>query len=526
MKKSLKFFLFIIFLTPILIVSDKVKAEENYYNDRTYKVGVIEFDPYVKIDSNGKLNGYYIELFDLIAKEINLNYEYVLVNVSECIDKLESGELDFSLGITITKDRAEKIIFNINSIASEKFALYTNKDIEQYNLKQLDGLKFGAMRGRASTWILDFFKSINIDVEIIYKDSYDEINELFYSGKIDLILDSTYKNTKDKKIYEFVSDQVYIAANKENKRVLSSIDNAIVKLNKESIIDNIYDSYFNKDKLKRENISKNLNILLEIILLSLIVIILFPIIKRQIYIIYMRSLIKSKIYEIHYQGIFDPKSKEIIGFESILKDKRNNKIVDIKDLLIKVEDSFICEICIWQLEKILLDYKEFEKSKNIKDKKIYMSINIPIKKIKNNKFIDEFIIMLKESELINNNICIELIGNIKNINSISENIKKLKKAGFIIAIDEFGIEYSNLDIIQDMEIDIIKVDKSFINNLENSLIKHEIVSFMSRIGKGKNKIIILNGVKNSAQNEIIKNIDNNNLYVQGEFYDNNYLEMI
>lgn len=523
MKKSLKFFLFIIFLTPILIISDKVNAEENYYNDKTYKVGVIEFDPYVKRDNNGELNGYYVELFDLIAKELNLNYEYVLVNVSECIDKLESGELDFSLGITITKDRTEKIIFNVNSIASEKFALYTNKDIRQYDLKQLNGLKFGAIRGRASTWILDFFKSSNIDVEIIYKDSYDQINELFYNGKIDLILDSTYKNTKDKKIYEFVSDQVYIAANKENKQVLNDIDNTIVKLNEESIIDNIYDSYFNKDKLKREKISRNLNTLLEIMILSLIVIILFPIVKREFYAIYIRSLIKSKIYEIHYQGIFNPKSKEIIGFESILKDNRNSQIVDIKDLSIKVESSFISEICIWQFEKILEDYKELKNLNNTREE-IYVSINIPIIKIKDNKFIDKFILILNQYKLTNN-ICIELIGNIKNINSISKNIEKLKKAGFIIAIDEFGIEYSNLDTIQDMEIDIIKVDKSFINNLENSLIKYEIVSFMSRIGRGKNKIVILNGVKNSHQNEIIKNIDNN-LYVQGEFYDNHYLEMV
>lgn len=519
MKKILKFFLFIIFFSSILVNINKVNAKENYYNDKIYKIGVIEFDPYVKIDNDGKLSGYYIEFLDLIAKELNLNYEYVLVNIGKGIDNLETGDLDFSLGVTVTKDRTERVIFNVNSIALEKFALYTNKNINSYNLQELNGLKFGAIRGRAVDWILDFFKASNIDVEIVYKDSYDQINELFYNGEIDLVLDSAYKNTKDKKIYEFVSDQVYIAANKNNREVLNDIDNAIISLNKENKVDYIYNSYFDKDYLKREKIEKILNGFIVAILLLCILIILFPIIKKEIYKIYIRSLIKSKIYEIYYQGIYNPKDKEIIGFESILKDKRNNKIIDIKDLSFKIEDNFISEICIWQLKKILLNYKEFKRLNNISQKKIYIAINIPINKIKDDKFIDKFISILNKYKLMENNICIELIGNIKNINSITKNISKLKKAGFIIAIDDFGIEYSNLNIIQDMEIDIIKVDKSFINGLENSLIKYEIISFMSRVGKGKNKIIILNGVKNLEQNEIIKNIDNNNLYVQGDFYD-------
>jgi EAL domain-containing protein (putative c-di-GMP-specific phosphodiesterase class I)/ABC-type amino acid transport substrate-binding protein len=524
MKINLKVFFFILIFTYTLLIGKNVKAETNNYNDKVYKIGVIKLESYVDINEKGEFQGYYIDLFDLIGKELNLKYEYVLVSVVEAINKLENGELDFALGITLTESRAEKLLFNIYPMAFEKFALYTNKDINSYNLNELNGLRFGVIKAEATNWILDFFKAANINVDVIYGDNYDEINEWIDNGSLDLILDSAYKETKYKKIYEFVESQVYIAANKNNKELLNSIDNTIVKINEveENKIDNLYNSYFHKDKVIKEKIENILIILLEIIFLSSVIRILFPKLKKELYKIKIRKLIKGESYSIYYQPIYKAKSKEIVGVEARLKDKINNEYLSYsKDLLSRFkESSIISYVCLWKLEKIISDYEEIKNYNSLSKDDFYISLNIPINQFKNNRFVKKLIKILNKSELHKNSICIEVMGNIntKNIDTITKNIKRLKEAGFIIAIDDFGIEYSNLNMIQELDIDIIKIDKTFTYNMDKSLLKNEIIKFISRIGKAQNKFIVLEGIYELGQHKKVKEIDNDKLCVQGSFY--------
>ena len=521
---KLKISLIILIIIPTLLINKITKAEVNNYNEKIYKVGVIDFIPYSGINENGEFEGYYIDFFDLIAEELGFKYEYVEVNNFEAINKLEAGELDFSLGITITDERAEKLIFNLTPIASEKFALYTNRDIDPYNLGELNGLKFGAIEERAADWVIDFFKASNIDVEIIYRSTYEEINDLLKNGSIDLLLDSAYKETEYNKIYEFVDSQVYIAANKNNKEIINAIDDAIVRINNNDpgSIENLYNSYFDKEKLKMRKLERVLFGLLKSILAIGIIIIVFPRVKKLIYSISIKIKIKSNRYEIDYEPIYKVKNKKLIGFEAIIKDKIKNKYLDSSnDIIYKIkEKNVVSYICIFGLEKIISDYKKIQNYNFLKEKDFYLSINIPIDQFKDSKFVHKLIEILNKSNLRKNSICIEFMGNIntKEVNTISKNIKILKEAGFLIAIDDFGIEYSNMNIIQDLDIDIIKIDRIFTSNMDKSVVKSEIIKFISRIGKAQNKFIVLEGIDEIEQDEKIKEIDNDKLYAQGNFY--------
>ncbi len=332
------------------------------------------------------------------------------------------------------------------------------------------------------------------------------------------------KKLNIKKIYKFVEAQVYIAANKNNKELINNIDNAIVKINKTqgNKIDNLYNSYFNKDKLKKEKIENALMILLKIIFLLVVVKIVFPKLKKELYKIKIRKSLKKGVYSICYEPIYKAKTKEIVGFEAVLKDKIKNEYLDSsKELLSKFkEDGVIFDLCILELEVVVSNYKEMKNYESLSNSDFYISLNIPINQLKNNKFVDKIIDVLNKSKLQRSNICIEIMGNInvRNIDIIIENIKRLKEAGFIIAIYDFGIEYSNLNIIKELDIDIIKIDKTFNSNMDKSLIKNEIILFISRIGKAQNKFVVLEGIDELEQDKKVKEIDNDKLCVQGSFY--------
>ena len=522
MKINIKVYLFIIVVFCFTILNFKtVKAESYIDYNKTYKIGVINFEPYVKIDSENNISGYYIDFFDMVANELNLKYEYVAVNNEESISKLETGELDFSLGITITEERAERILFSVSPIALEKYALYSRIPINKSQVYKLDGLRFGAIRERAADWILNFFEASNIKVEVVYADSYEEINNMIDNNEIDFILDSAYKNSKYNKIYEFVESQVYIATQKDNKELLNLIDQTIVDLNKKDAkIDKLYNSYFDLDKLKEENSKLLLEIVFKILIAIVILIVLIKSLRTKIYEIKIKRALSLGKYKINYLPIYRVSDKVVVGFEALLKNK-NNSIIYSKDFISDNKKNVIVfESCIWMLKEIIKSYSKIKANKYFKDKDFYISLSIPINQFKNKKFVDEIINLANDNNLIKNTICIGIIGRIvvDNLKEIKDNLNRLKEAGFIMALDDFGIEYSNLNIIQDLDIDIIKIDKTFTYDLDKSLIKREIILFISRIGEAKNKSIILKGINNLEQEEKIKEIDSDKIYVQGSLY--------
>ena len=104
------------------------------------------------------------------------------------------------------------------------------------------------------------------------------------------------------------------------------------------------------------------------------------------------------------------------------------------------------------------------------------------------------------------------------LDKINKNIDLLKGAGFKIAIDDFGVEYSNLDVLQKLDIDIIKIDKNFVDGIGKDIIRNEIVLFISKIARNTNKYVVLEGVEEIEQDSAIKKIENDLLYVQGYYY--------
>jgi EAL domain-containing protein (putative c-di-GMP-specific phosphodiesterase class I) len=88
----------------------------------------------------------------------------------------------------------------------------------------------------------------------------------------------------------------------------------------------------------------------------------------------------------------------------------------------------------------------------------------------------------------------------------------------MIAIDDFGVEYSNLDILEKLDFDIIKLDKYFIDDIEDSEVRKLIMNFLSELTIITGKAIIAEGVEKISQRDAIKKIKNDKFYIQGYIY--------
>ena len=78
-------------------------------------------------------------------------------------------------------------------------------------------------------------------------------------------------------------------------------------------------------------------------------------------------------------------------------------------------------------------------------------------------------------------------------------IKSVKKLGVHIAIDDFGTGYSNLFNLQNFEPEVIKIDKSFIDNVPFSEKNNKLVNAILDLAKNLNMNVVAEGIENSEQ---------------------------
>lgn len=266
------------------------------------------------------------------------------------------------------------------------------------------------------------------------------------------------------------------------------------------------------------------NLLLWILIIVLITILfLFNIYPRIV-----NMLNKSKIrkyligdkYILNYQPIVNPKNNNIVGFEALIRLKLKNKIFMPNNIIKDMEKSnMLGEVSLWILNKILEDYKEISEIKDVIDG-FYISMNISLKEIENEYIIVNLIEKLRNSGIEEKSICIEITEDTYYQSQIrvKNNIEKLRKAGFLIALDDLGVEYSNVAILERFKFDIIKLDKYFIDGITNSDIKRTVIDTADYLSYTKNKTIVVEGVEERPQMEIIRNTVSNKMYIQGYFY--------
>ena len=190
---------------------------------------------------------------------------------------------------------------------------------------------------------------------------------------------------------------------------------------------------------------------------------------------------------LQYQPIMELRTGSNVGFEALAR-MRTEKLglVSPSEFIPIAEKT---KLIIPVGEKIMVKAFGFlNKLKVLGYDEIGISINISVIQLLNPDFVSRVLELMKEMQVNPKKIDIEITESIiasdcENINRV---IKKLRKAGFQIAIDDFGIGYSSLYREKELEVDCMKIDKYFIDGLINAdmnkAITCDIISMAHKLG--------------------------------------------
>lgn len=514
-----------ILFTCLLVIFSNIEIF-SLEKDRRIKVGIYSYAPYYYKDKNNNTTGYYHELLEILCNDANITYEYVNIEIDSGLEKLKNKEIDILLGLHYSEERFKELVYSENYISLDNKKIYIkDKNVVYGDLKYLNGKKLAYIEGDlGDSWISNALKSKNINMNLIEGKNLDECINMFKNGEVDLISlpqgnDSLINYNK---IFKYSAGMTYIVGNENSKHIIKKLD---------EIIDTKYKSQYNNKLLtvynkyfRKEIIAMNVAILCSMFLLIAIILykIIYPFVKKRIIRRKIRVNKKKNNFILYYQPIVNPNNNEVVGCESLLRLKdKNNKILPpscfIKD--IETANMFV-EMNTWILERVICDYKVISNYECYKNKDFYISINLSFEELENEYFVNKIIDIANKNKIKPGSICLEIVEKIgiKDLKNIKTTIENLKNNGFKIAIDDFGIEYANLNVLEIIAFDIIKLDKYFADNIVKSKINKEVIKFLSNITLITNKYFVIEGVEESYQIDEIQKICHNKLYIQGYFY--------
>lgn len=134
--------LLFIFVSGVL-KKDNIKADE-----QLIRIGYVPSENFIN-DSEGEYTGYCVDYLSQIAMYTGWKYQYVSGTWEECLDRVESGEVDFVCMVQETEDREQRFIFSKLSMGDEYGLLYARNDEDIYyrDYENMNGCTVAMMPG-------------------------------------------------------------------------------------------------------------------------------------------------------------------------------------------------------------------------------------------------------------------------------------------------------------------------------------------------------------------------------------------
>lgn len=219
----------------------------------------------------------------------------------------------------------------------------------------------------------------------------------------------------------------------------------------------------------------------------------------------LRQAIKNnESLTLHYQPIVD--DKKIVGFEALLRwnDPTLGFLSPAEFIPIAEESGLIIPLGEWVVRTACTAFNELYKNSEYMP---YLSVNVSTKQFEQDHCVSKLKKILEETNFNPENLKIELTESImmKDVEKIIEKLNQLRASGIGVFLDDFGTGYSSLSYLGVLPINTLKIDQSFVQNINDSAqeaIVRTIISMAESLEKG----IIAEGVEEVGQLEYLKNL--------------------
>jgi len=170
------------------------------------------------------------------------------------------------------------------------------------------------------------------------------------------------------------------------------------------------------------------------------------------------------------------------------------------------ETGLICDIGNWMLDASMQILQQWNHNPVLKS--ITLAINISARQFAQDDFVDFVLNTMRKYDIHGSQVELEITENVllHNVQQVVGKLKHLGRYGIRFAIDDFGMGYSSLSYLQELPLNNLKIDRSFLASIQSSEDSSSIISAIVSMAQEMNMDIVAEGVENEVQLNYIRSI--------------------
>lgn len=217
----------------------------------------------------------------------------------------------------------------------------------------------------------------------------------------------------------------------------------------------------------------------------------------------LRHAVEQGLFELHYQPVVNTDTRRVIGVEALLRWPAENigpdefiPLAEASGLILPLGDWVLQEACRQQRSWSATDVGP-----------VSVSVNVSPLQFRQKQFHLRTARVIGENAVDPTYVQLEITENalVQDLKQVVDALRHLRETGVSIALDDFGRGYSSLNYLKVLPLDVVKVDKDFVHDLQADRINLAITEAIIALGDRLGLQVIAEGVETEAVMQLLRN---------------------
>ncbi|HVF53795.1 MAG TPA: EAL domain-containing protein [Actinomycetota bacterium] len=231
------------------------------------------------------------------------------------------------------------------------------------------------------------------------------------------------------------------------------------------------------------------------------------VLKRARLLTELEKAVSNQELRLVYQPIISLSSSQITSLEGLVRwDHPKDGVVMPEDFIPLAEETeLICTVGSWVLEEALQQTGRW-RADSARLSNLAVSVNVSPRQLQDPKMDQEIARMISVNGLEAGNVTLEITETrlLEDFAWTVRKLQELRDLGVKIAIDDFGTGYSSLSYLQRLPVDILKIDKSFVDGITKGPEEAALAQGIVRLGHSLNLLTVAEGIEHEDQADALR----------------------
>ena len=217
----------------------------------------------------------------------------------------------------------------------------------------------------------------------------------------------------------------------------------------------------------------------------------------------LRGALLRRELSVAYQPLVDLRTGRVHSHEALLRWRHPDLgEVSPEEFIPIAEDcGLIVTLGRWVLERACIDLAEWRRADPFGDGCV--AVNVSARQLVDPSFVPELLDVLQRTDVPASALSLEVTETalIADMADSSEALRRLRSLGMRVALDDFGTGYSSLGYLKRLPVDVLKIDRSFVEDIGHSVHDQALVGGVTRMAKALGLEVVAEGVEDEAQRD-------------------------